>query len=144
MAVPVVGAAVWYVVLRVVLTLLAGHSVHSAPNIAGFMIVVIAAIAVVAATAWAAARVLRRAPAVQTPRLQPVAMMTTAGGMAVAAVAAVIWGLQVGSADPTGFRGDHGILATPFVFSWIAVVVALTVSAVLAALAGRHQLTTSR
>jgi hypothetical protein len=71
-------------------------------------------------------------------------MITTAGGMAVAMVAAVIWGLQVRSADPAGFRGDHGILATAFVPSWITVVVALTVSTVLAALAGRRQLTAVR
>jgi hypothetical protein len=139
LAISVVGTAGWYVVLRLALAMSDGHRVHSAPNVAGFVLVAMTGIVVVAATAWAAARVLRRVPAEQSPRLRPVAMMTTAGGMAVATVAAALWGLQLRSADPAGFGGDNGILATPFVPSWIAVLVALSVSTVLAALAARRQ-----
>ena len=139
LAVPVVGGAAWYVVLRLALATSADHGVHSAANIVGFVLVAGSTIAVVAATAWAAATVLARVPAAQPPWLRAAAMMTTAGGMAGATVAALIWGLQVRTADPAAFRGHHGIIATPFVSSWLAVVMALTVSAVLAALAGRRQ-----
>jgi hypothetical protein len=146
-AVPVAGAIVWYGVLRLALATLAGNRVHSAPNVTGFVLITVTGIAVVAATAWAAATVLRRVPAARPAPPRPVAMMTVAVGMAVATVAALIWGLQVRSGDPAGFRGDHGILATPFVPSWIAVVVALataTALAALATLAGRRQLAAVR
>jgi hypothetical protein len=143
-AVPFVGAVVWFGVLRLALAVSAGHGVHSAPNVAGFVLIAVTGIALVAATAWAAATVLRRVPVAQPARLRPVAVMTVAGGMAVATVAALIWGLRVRSGDPAWFRGDHGILATPFVPSWIAIVVALAAGTVLAALAGRRQLTAVR
>jgi hypothetical protein len=136
-AVPVVGAGAWYGVVRLALAFSAGHSVHSAPNVAGFVLIAVTGIAVVAATAWAAATVLRRVPAAQPARLRMSAVVAVAGGMAVATVAALIWGLQVRSA--AGFRADQGLLATPFVPSWIAVVVALATATVLAALAGRRR-----
>lgn len=143
-AVPIVGAVVWYGVLRLALAISSGHGVHSAPNVAGIALIAVTGIAVVAMTAWAAATVLRRVPAVQPARLRLSAMMAVAGGMAVATVAALIWGLQVRSGDPTWFRGDQGILASPFAPSWIAVVVALAAATVLAALAGRRQLAAGR
>jgi hypothetical protein len=61
--------------------------------------------------------------------------------MAVTTLAAVAWGLQVRSGDPAGFGSDHGILATPFAVSWVAVVVALAAATALAGIAGRRQLT---
>ncbi|WP_410812867.1 hypothetical protein [Micromonospora sp. 067-2] len=60
--------------------------------------------------------------------------MTVVAGMAVATVAAVLWGLQVRFDDPAVFRGDHGILASPFVVSWLAVTLALATSTGVAAL----------
>jgi hypothetical protein len=143
-AVPVVGAVVWYGVLRLALALSSGHGVHSAPNVTGFALIAVTGIAVVAATAWAAAMFLRRVPAPPRARLRLSAVLAVAGGMAVATVAALIWGLQVRSADAAGFRADGGILATPFVPSWIAVVVALAAATVLAGIAGRRQLAGSR
>ncbi len=143
-AVPVIGAVVWYGILRLALVISAGHGVHSAPTVAGFALIAVTGIAVVAATAWAAAATLRRMPASQPARLRQVAVATVAAGMAVATVAAVIWGLRVRSGDPTGFRGDHGILATPFVPSWIAVVVAMAAATAISALAVRRQLATMR
>jgi len=142
--VPVMGATVWYVVLRLTLAMTAGYGVHSAANVAGFVLIATTSIAVVAATAWAAARVLQGLPAAQPRRLRPVAMSVMAGGMAVATAAAGVWGLQVRYSDPSRFRGDQGILATPFVSSWLAVVVALTISAVVTALATRRQLAALR
>jgi hypothetical protein len=137
LAIPVAGAALWYGVLRLALRLSGSHGVHSARNIAGFALITVTGLAVVAATAWAAARVLRRVPADQPAKLRPAALLAVAGGMSVATVAAVAWGLRIRSGDPAAFRGDNGILATPFVASWIAVVVALAAATVLAAMSVR-------
>jgi hypothetical protein len=144
LAVPIVGAVVWYGILRLALSISGRHGVHSAPNVAGFALIALTGIAVVAATAWAAARVLRRVPAAQPARLRLFAVMAVACGMAIATAAALIWGLQVRSGDPAWFHGDQGILATPFVSSWIVVVVALATATALAALAGRRQLAAGR
>jgi len=124
-ALPVVGAVLWYGTLRLALAISDGHRVHSAPNVAAFLLISASGIAVVAATAWAAARGLRRVRAEQPARLRPTASITVAGAMAVATIAAVIWGLRIRSLDPDTYRGAHGILATPFPPSWIAVVAAL-------------------
>lgn len=134
-AVPFVGAAVWYGVLRLALAVSGGRGVHTGPNIAGFVAVAVAGVAVVAATAWAAAVVLARVPAPQPVRLRPLATLVVAAGMAVATIAAVVWGLQVRST-----AGAHdGILATPFVPSWIGVLVAFATATVLAAASSRRQ-----
>ena len=138
-AIPVAGAGIWYGVLRLALHLSGNHGVHSAPNVTGFVLIAVTGVAVLAATAWAATTVLRRVPANPPPRLRRAALLTVAGGMAVATVAAVVWGLQIRGGDPGAFNGDHGILATPFVPSWIAVVVALAAATVLAGNAGRRQ-----
>ncbi|BFU47773.1 hypothetical protein [Krasilnikovia sp. MM14-A1004] len=137
-AVPFVAASAWYGILRLALAISAGHEVRSAPNVAGFVLIAAATIGVVTATAWAASEVLRRVPAAQPARLGPVARIIVAAGMAVATFAALVWGLQVRSHDAAGFRGDHGILATPFVFSWIVVVVVLAAATALAALTNRR------
>jgi hypothetical protein len=118
--------------------------VHSAPNVIGFVLIAVTGVAVVAATAWAAATVLRRVPANQPRRLRPAALLTVAVGMAVATVAAVAWGLRLRSGDPAAFGGDHGILASPFVPSWVAVVAGLAAATVLAGIAGRRQLAAAR
>jgi hypothetical protein len=143
-AVPVVGVVAWFGVLRLSRAISAGHGVRSAPTTAGFVLVAVAGILVVSATAWAAATVLRRVPGTQPIRLRPIALTTVAAGMAVATIAGFSWGLQVHSADPKGFRGDHGILATPFAANWITVLAALAAATVLAVLAGRRELTAAR
>jgi hypothetical protein len=135
-AVPIVGCAIWYGVLQLALAISDGHGVHTAPNVAGFLLIAVTGVAVLATTAWAAATVLRRVPA-QSSRFRPPALMTVAAGMGVATVAALVWGLRIRSVNPAGFRGDYGILATPFVPSWIAVVVALAAATGLAVVAGR-------
>jgi hypothetical protein len=94
----------------------------------------------VAATAWAAAAVLHRVPAAQPARLRPAALLVVAAGVAVATIAALIWGLQVRSSDPTGFWGDYGILATAFAPSWVAAVALMALATGLAATAGQRQL----
>jgi hypothetical protein len=143
-AVPVVGAAAWYGVLRLAMAISHGHGQHSAANITGFALLAVAGIAVVAATAWAAGTVLRRVPARQPTRLRPAALVVLAAGMAVTTVVALIWGLRVRASEPTVFHGDHGILATPFVPSWVATLVLMAAATVLATIAGRRQLAAAR
>ncbi|MFI1994924.1 hypothetical protein [Actinoplanes sp. NPDC020271] len=139
-AVPIAGAVLWYGELRLAAAIASGHGVHSAPTVTGFLLVAVTGIAVVAATAWAAVRVLRRVPS----RPRPVVTAVIAGGMAVATVAALLWGLRVRSGDPGVFHGNHGILATPFVVSWVLVLAALAGATTLAALAGRRGPVTRR
>lgn len=139
--VPFVGAAVWYRVLRLAVALSGKHGMHSAPDVIGFALVTVIGVAVVAATAWAATTVLNRTPAAQPARLRPAALLTVAAGMAVTTIGALIWGLRIHVDDPGGFRGDHGILATSFVPSWVAALILMAIATALAADAGRHQLT---
>jgi len=139
-SVPVVGAAAWFGVLRLAQAISDGHGGHSTANVAGFALVAVAGIAVVAATAWAASTVLRRLPAAQPARLRPVALLVLAAGMAISTVAALIWGLRVRAVDPSAFRGDHGLLATPFLPSWIGALLLMAVATALATAAGRRQL----
>jgi hypothetical protein len=143
-AVPVLGAAVWYGALRIALVLGGHDSVHSAPNVGGFSLIAVVGVAVMAASAWAAATVLDRLPAAAPAGLRRTALLTVAAAMAVTTVVATIWGLQIHAHDPAALRADDGILATPFVPSWIATVVLMATAAVLAANAGRRQLAADR
>jgi hypothetical protein len=144
LAVPLVGAASWYGVLRLALLLASGHGAHSVETVTGFLLIAGAGIALVAATAWAVATLVRRVPAARSARLRPVAVTTTAVGMAVATLTAVAWGLPLRSVDPSALHGNHGILATPFVPSWIAVVAAFATATALATTAARRQLAAPR
>jgi hypothetical protein len=139
-AVPVVGVAAWYGVLRLAMAISHGSGVHSTVNITGFAMVAVAGVAVVAATAWAAGTVLRRVPADQPTRLRPAALIVLAAGMAATTVIALVWGLRVHANDPTAFHGDQGILATPFVPSWIAALILMAAATAFATMAGRRQL----
>jgi hypothetical protein len=143
-AVPVVGAAAWYGVLRLALAISHGHGVHTAANLTAVALVAVAGIAVVAATAWAAATVLRRVPAAEPTRLRPTALIVLAAGMAASTIIALIWGLRVHTSAPTAFHGDHGIVATPFMPSWIATVVLMAAATAFATTAGRRQLAATR
>jgi hypothetical protein len=143
-AVPVLGVAAWYGVLRLALAISHGHGVHPPATITGFALVAVAGVAVVAATAWAAGTVLRRVPADQPTHLRPAALVVLAAGMAVTTLVALIWGLRVAASDPTGFHGDQGILATPFVPSWITTVVLMAAATALATIASRRQLAATR
>jgi uncharacterized membrane protein len=103
------------------------------PRTAGFAVIALLGIAVVVATAWAAGEVLHRVPAALPARVAKVVLGAVAAGMAVATVAAVVWGLQIHSG------ADGGFLATPFVYSWIATAVVLAISTGLAARAAGEQ-----
>ncbi len=142
--VPVVGGAVWLGVLLGAVVLSGNDGVHSARNVAAFVVVVGTGIAVVAATAWAATAVVKRVPTAPSNPLRSRSLLIVAAGMGVATAAVLTWGLQVHADDPSGFGGDHGILATPFVPSWIAAVILMAIATALAAAAGRRQLALDR
>ncbi|WP_433303498.1 hypothetical protein ACQP2F_12165 [Actinoplanes sp. CA-030573] len=140
-AVPVVGAVAWWGVVRLAAAVADGHGAHAAPTVTAFLLTAATGVAVVAATAWAAAKVLRRLPEAARPRFRPAALTVVAAGMAATTIAALTWGLQIRAGDPAAFRGDDGLLATPFPPSWIAVTLTLTAAtamAVLAALSARR------
>lgn len=141
LAIPVVGVAAWFGVVRLAVVVSGNHGVHSAPTIVGFLVIIVAGLAVVAATARAATTVLNTVPAAPSIRLRRAALIVVAVGMAVTTVAALSWGLQVRTGDPSGFRGDRGILATPFVPSWIVAVVMMALATGLTAAAAQRQLT---
>ena len=140
-AVPLVAAAAWYGVVRAATAMAAGHAVHSGPNVAAFALIAVTGLGVLAATAWAATRVLQRVPVAGTGRLRSSAVTAMAIGMAGATVAVLVWGLRVRTTDPAVFHSSQGLLATSFTFSWIAVVIALCAASVLSAVAARHHLT---
>ncbi|QLQ36558.1 hypothetical protein [Micromonospora robiginosa] len=138
-AVPVVGAAAWYGMVRVVAP--TGRPVHSGPNVAAFVLIAVTGLGVLAATAWAATRVLRWVPVVGARWLWPSAVTAMAVGMAAATVAVLVWGLRARTTDAAAFHRNEGLLATPFISSWIAVMAALCAASVLGGIAARHHLT---
>ena len=138
-AVPPVAVAVWFGVLPVALALAHGHRVHSTATVLAAVLIFGGGIAVVAATAWAAATMLRRTPGIGPARLRPVSLSVLAGGMAVATIACAAWGASVLAAAPSWVPSRAGILATPFVPSWIAIVVAMAAATALAVLAAHRR-----
>ncbi|SCE91783.1 hypothetical protein [Micromonospora mirobrigensis] len=140
-AVPIVGAAAWCGVARVAAAATAGRTVHSGPNIAAFALIAVTGLGVLAATAWAATRILQRVPLAGPGRLRGSAVTAMATGMAGATFAVLVWGLRVRATDAAAFHSDQGLLATPFVSSWLAVLIALCAASVLGAVAARHHRT---
>jgi hypothetical protein len=140
-SVPLVAAAAWYGVVRIVAATAAGHAVHSGPNVAAFALIAAAGLGVLAATAWAATRVLQRVPVAGPDRLRPVAVTAMAVAMAGATIAVLVWGLRIRTTDVAAFDGNQGLVATPFVSSWIAVLIALCTASVLSGIAARRHLT---
>ncbi|SBT41518.1 hypothetical protein [Micromonospora auratinigra] len=137
-AAPLVAVAAWCAVAWIVTAVATGHGARSGPNAAAFAVLVAAGLGVLAATAWAATRVLRRVPAAGPARLRSAAVTATAVGMAAATTAVLAWGLGVRTADPAAFAGNQGFVATPFVSSWLAVLIALAAATVLSGVAARR------
>jgi hypothetical protein len=138
-AVPVVAGAVWFGVVQLAVGLSQPNDVRSGATRLAAVVVGIAGVGVVAGTAWAAATVLRRVAAPEPARLRPVALTILAVAMGAASVLALVWGLRVHATAPGAFSGDDGLVATPFVVSWVATVVLMAVAAVLAGVASRRQ-----
>ncbi len=125
--------------LRLAFLLAAHHSVHSAPNIIAALIVIVAGLGVVAATAWAVSTVVARVPATASPRLRRAAIRALAAAMAATTAAAIVWGIAVHAADPSRFASRDGILASPFIPSWIAILVIMAVATALSVRAARRE-----
>jgi hypothetical protein len=138
-AVPPVAFAAWYGILRLGLLVTGHHSVHSARNVLAAVLVVVAGVGVVAATAWAANAVLRRVDVTGPPRLRRASMSVVSAGMTAATIACLVWGLTVRSANPSGFGPHNGVLASPFILSWIIVLVLMATATTLTAAATRRQ-----
>ena len=111
---------------------------HSARNIIAALIVIVAGLGVVAATAWAVSTVAR-VPATAPPRLRRTALGVLAASMAVTTAAAIVWGIAVHAADPSRFASRDGVLASPFIPSWIAMFVIMAVATALAVRAARRE-----
>jgi hypothetical protein len=137
-AVPVVAFAAWYGILLLGGRIARGHTVHSAANITAALIVIATGVGVVALTAWAASGVLRRVDEPGPAPLRPIALTVLAVGMAATTVAALAWGLAVRAADPAGFASHDGLLASPFVPSWIGILVLMAAASLWAASASRR------
>lgn len=131
LAVPPVAFALWYGLLRLMMVIAGDHPVHSAPNLIAAAVVIAGGIGVVAATAWAAASVLRRVNA-EPPRWQPAATVVLTLAMGVATLAALGWGLALRAAEPAGLAARDGLLATPLGPSWIGSVFVMAAATALA------------
>jgi xanthine dehydrogenase YagS FAD-binding subunit len=103
-----------------------------------FALISVAGLGVLAATAWAATRVLQRVPVAGPDRLRPVAVTAMTVAMACATIAVLVWGLRVRTADAAAFDGDQGLVATPFLSSWIAILLPLCAATVLSGIAARR------
>lgn len=143
-AVPFVACAAWLVLVQVALAVTGGHGVHATQTRLAAAAVALGGLGAVAATAWAASTVLRRVPAEQPPGLRRTALAVLAVGMGATTVLAVLWGLLVHAHDPSAFTGDQGLVATPFVPSWLGTVALMAGAAVLAGVASRRQSATER
>ena len=135
--VPPAAVALWYGLLRLALVIAHGHPVHSAQNIAAASLVVGGGIAAIAATAWSASSVLRRVNADRTT-WQPTLMTVLTLGMGAGTLACLAWGLALRAADPRGFTARDGLLATPFIPSWILILLAMGTATALAARTSRR------
>lgn len=135
--VPFVAFAVWYGILRLALLLAAHQPVHSARNLVAAAMVILAGFGVVALTAWATGTVLNRVQAPVPLRLERTTRLILAAAMAVATAACVVWGLALHAADPVRFTSHDGILASPFVPSWIVVTALMMAATALGVRAAR-------
>jgi hypothetical protein len=143
-AVPFVACAAWLVLVRVALAVADDHGPHATQTRLAAAAVGLGGVGVVAATAWATSTVLRRVPAEQPRGLRRAALTVVAVGMGVATALAVLWGLAVHAHDPGAFSGDQGLVATPFVPSWLGTVVLMAGAAALAGVASRRQAAAER
>jgi hypothetical protein len=136
------GLFVGYVLLlmRVVYPSLGDLAVHDPANVALFLSIVgMFLIAAVASTASVSAAVGRSGVGESIYRFALYPAAITALSMVVVFVATAIWGLTLWAEAPTLFAGNDGILATPTVVSWLAILALMggcTCAAVAAAVRG--------
>ena len=136
--VPPVAFAAWFGVLQIGRAIASGHRVDSAPNLLAAILVIVAGIGVVAATAAAASATLRRVGVdTGSMRERTTAIYTLVAGMAATTLACLVWGLSVWSANPAGFSAHAGAVASPFVPTWLAILALMAAATVLGATAIR-------
>lgn len=136
--VPPIAFGAWYGVLQAARAIARGHTVHSGPEVTAAALVVASGVGVVAATAWAAALTLRRVAVDDgSARLRTATMHTLVAGMAATTLACLIWGLSVWSANPPDFGAHAGMLASPFIPTWLTIVSLMALATALAAKASR-------
>jgi hypothetical protein len=141
-AIAIVAVGTWFGLLAIAKAIARGHSVHSAANVAGALLIIVAGLAVLATLAWGASATLRRVGAAGPRFLQPAGLTVLAGGMALATVADVAWGIAAQHGHAID-RSHGGVLATPFLPSWLVTIALMAAATALAALACRRQLTTT-
>jgi hypothetical protein len=133
-----VAGFVGYVLLlsRVIYPGLGGFSVHAALNVALFLSLVGAFLIAAVVSAGAVTAAVGRAEVGGWPiRFALYAAVVAALAMVVVLMGTVVWGLALLASSPSLFLGDDGILATPTVASWLAVVALMSASAGAAAFA---------
>jgi hypothetical protein len=140
LAVPPLALAIWVGSLPLAFVLARGHSVHSPANVAAVAAVVLFGVGVVAATAWTASRVLRRAQVRTLPRLRAVSLPVVAGAMAATTLACAAWGVALRAGDPAEFNSDDGLLAISLPASWFATTLVMAGATAFAILASRREL----
>lgn len=137
-AIAVVAILAWFGVLAIAKAIARGHSVHSAPNVVGALLASVAGLAVVSIVAWGASAALNRVDAPGPQPLRSTGLAVLAGGMAATTLACLAWGIAAQSAH-TVEQSDGGLLATPFLPSWIGTLVLMAVATALATNAARQQ-----
>jgi hypothetical protein len=138
LTVPPIALAAWYGVLQVARTIASGQTVHSGPTVFAAILLIASGIGVVAATAWAAAATLRRVEVDgESQRLHTTTTYVLPAGMAATTLACLIWGLSVWSANPSDFGARAGILAGPFIPTWLTILALMGAATALAATASR-------
>ena len=117
------------VLMRVVYPALGRLSVHAALNVGLFLSLVGAFLLAAVASAAAITAAVRRSEVGERPiRFALHAAVVAALAMGVVLLGTVVWGLALRASAPALFTGDEGILATPTVASWLAIVAVMFAS----------------
>jgi hypothetical protein len=140
LAVPSVAVVAWFGSLPLAYLLASGHSVHSPANLTAVAVVVALSLGVVAAVAWAAAAVERRAQVRAVPRMRPIVLIVVAGAMAATTFACAAWGIALRTGDPAEFNSNDGLLAASLPASWAAITLAMAAATMLAIIACRREM----
>jgi hypothetical protein len=140
LAVPCLALLAWIGSLPLAYRLANGHSVHSPANLAAVAVIVAFSLGVVAAVAWAAAALERKAQVRALPRLRAVILIVVAGAMAATTLACAAWGLALRAGDPAEFNSNDGLLAASLPASWAATTLIMAVATTLAIMACRREL----
>jgi hypothetical protein len=139
LAVPLLAGAAWLGALPLAKWLSGNHGVHSAANLLAIAMLVLASLAVVAATAWTAGVMMRRAQVRALPRLGAITLPAVAGTMAAATLACAAWGVGLWVSDPAEFNSDDGLVASSLSGSWAAITVVMAAATALAVIASRRE-----